>query len=657
MTNKADLNSTGLVAQLLSTSVVARPVRKVVWVAFHAFERAAHALRQFYWAIPYNRLATLSPIGSAAKPVAKFSPVAQYYGFLRPQLERFVYRPKISILLPVYKVKVAYLRQALASVAFQLYDNWELCVVDDASGQSDIDAEIKAFAAVHQGKVNYAVNEKNMHISLTSNRCLEMATGEYVVALDHDDRLYPQSLAEIVRYLNLCNKPDVLYTDERKIKGNGELLDLPFYKPGYSPFLLLSVHYATHLSCYRTELLRAVGGFRAGFEGSQDHDAMLRVIDASPKPVVHIPMCLYQWRAHEESTAAAMSQKPYAVIAGEKAVAEALKRRGRPADVEFLPETQRYRIRLRQETPLERVSIVIPTKDGFDLVSKCLQSILEKTSHPDFEIVLVDNGTKDGRCLEFFSECRQRLGEKFIHLKKPGPFNFAHLINEGAKAASGRCLMILNNDTEVQSSDWLEEMQRFAQLPEIGAVGCKLLYPDGRIQQAGIVMMERQIAMNAGAGLEGDSSVYMNMFNTLHETAGVTAACMMIEKSKFEGAGGMDETWVPNGYGDVDFSLTLRARGWTNLYTPYAVLEHKESPSRKACVEKFEKDYMLRRWARELSTDPYVNPHFLPTGRFDVDVRNALVDDYEEVVFRFLSTHKHDDWNVGAFSAWYQNSK
>ena len=300
-----------------------------------------------------------------------------YFPKLKALMPGFPRQPKFSVLLPVYKVPPTLFAETLTSVGTQAYDNWELCVVDDASGDPRIAEMVEAFAKRHPGKVQFRVNEKNGHISETSNRCLDLAAGDYVALLDHDDRLTPNALAEMARFINFHDEPDVLYSDERVVDATGNAPWTPFLKPDWSPFLHLSVNYTTHLTVYKTDLIRRVGAFRKGYEGSQDHDLMLRAVEATKKPVVHVPFVLYQWRAIEGSTASGSDAKPYAATAGIKAVSEACARRGMPADVEWEKETVHYRIKFHLPTPPPLISIIIPTRDRPDLLKACLGTIFE----------------------------------------------------------------------------------------------------------------------------------------------------------------------------------------------------------------------------------------------------------------------------------------
>lgn len=548
-----------------------------------------------------------------------FACVLRYYDQLTSVVASLPHQPKISVLVPLYKVEPRYFEETLQSIGIQLYPNWEVCVVDDRSGMGELADIVHRFEKDHPGKVKFAVNEQNSHISLTSNACLSLASGDYIALLDHDDRLYPNALAEMVRFINLHDCPDVLYSDERNIEADGALRHEVYFKPDWSPFMHLCMNYTTHLSVYRTSILREIGGFRKGFEGSQDHDLMLRVVETTKKPVVHVPLCLYQWRAHPLSTAHSVSAKPYAAIAGEKAVAEHLARRGRPAKVEWEKETAHYRLTFSLPEPHPLVSILIPARDKAHLTRACVESISRKTTYSNYEVVLVDNSSTEPETFALYEAFAKKLGGRFRLLSDNGPFNFARLNNHAVAAAKGDYVVLLNNDTEVLTPQWIEEMLMVGQFPEVGAVGAQLLYPNGAIQHGGVLLTDRLIAQHAGIGLPKHVPLYCNQLKTLHEVSAVTAACLFISKKKFEEVGGLDERWVPNGYGDIDLCLRLRAKGYSHLYTPYAELVHHESPSRRVSIETFERQYMIAKYGHSLMNDPYLNPNLRRNPYYDFD--------------------------------------
>ena len=595
------------------------------------YERRLPRLWRLYARIPQAGWSSVSDLGAQKRMLDA------YYRHLEDHVKTLDYQPTISILMPVYKTPVQFLRQALASVAMQTYHNWELCIADDCSGDPSVQAVLDTFREAFPDRVHVKSHDVNRGIAAASNSALDLATGDYVALLDHDDRLYPNALAEVTRAINLelfreKKRPEILYSDERVIGEFGELRGDPFFKPDWSPLLHLSVNYTTHLAIYDRKLLVRIGGFRSGFEGSQDHDLMLRAVEHA-SDVVHIPHLLYQWRAHGGSTAGSLDAKPYASASGVKAVTEACARRGHPADVTFEPQTGHYRIDFRILDPAPMVSIVIPTRDGFEFLRRCVASIERLTDYPNFEIVLVDNGTTERAAEQFLQDLA--VSARATVVRDEGYFNFGRLCNVGVAAAQGEYVLLLNNDIEVLAAEWLKAMVGIAQLPEVGAVGAKLLYPDGHVQHGGVVGLGDVIAGHAGKGRSAQDQTYIHMVSTIHEVLAVTGACLLVSRADYDRVGGLDETWVPNAYGDVDLCLRLRELGLTNVYTPYAVLTHYESPTRGLNIEAFERGYMRDRWGRELLSDPYVNPNLHRSESYDVD-RRFVVSEVPSAVFEHL---------------------
>lgn len=551
----------------------------------------------------------------------------KYYLTLKGYLEHYPRKPKISILIPIYKTDHTFLRECLESCAAQIYTDWEICAVDDCSNDPELTEIVEDFSRRFPGQVRFGSHQVNSHISITLNSCLELATGEFIALLDHDDRLYPNSLVEFVRYHNLHPHADIFYSDERVISTDGEKIATPFHKPHWNPYLHLAANYTTHLSIYRTSLARKIKGFVKGLEGSQDHDFMLRAVENSDKPVVHIPFCLYQWRAHAQSTASSNSAKPYAAIAGEKAVTQHLARRGREATVTYDPATFHYRIVYALPKALPRISIVIPSKDHMHVLRTCLDSILKQTTYKDFEIVISDNGSTTAECADYYRHLSQVLGNRFKLLKDTFPFNFGRQINAGVRATTGSYVVLLNNDTELETPTWLEEFLQLGQFPEVGAVGCKLLYPEERtIQHGGIVLSARHIAEHEGHLLSEKAREYCDMLNTVRDVEAVTAACLFVSKEKYLSVGGFDEVFLPNVYGDVEFCLKIRKQGFTNIYTPHIVLKHYESQSRGVVIEEFERFYMLEKYGKELAWESYHNPRVATLAGKAIDPLYALTD-------------------------------
>ena len=616
---------------------ILRPIRKLLWIlekSCQQFSRVSRFL-DLHYNLFLNRYFLADTL--TKDELASLKGLHKYFYFLKHRVEKIAYQPKISIIVPVYKVEERFFREMLQTIAVQVYENWELCICDDASNDPRITAAIDEFKGRFPGKVKSAVNELNQHISVTSNRCLEMATGDYVALLDHDDRLLPNAFAEMVRFIDIHDQPDILYSDERVVDEKGLHPTSPFYKPAWSPFLHLSVNFTTHLSMYRKSLVDQVGGFRKGFEGSQDHDLMLRLSEVTQKPIVHVPFCLYQWRATATSTAKSHDNKSYAAEAGIKAVKEACERRGWKAEVEWEPETVHYRVKFDLPATKPLISLVIPTKDGLEYLPQCIASIQQKTTYPNYEIIIVDNGSELQETRDYLKRIQEQNSGKVRVIHDGNPFNFAELNNRGAKEAKGEFLVLLNNDTTIITPNWLEEMLRYAQFDHVGAVGCKLLYEDDTVQHGGVVLIDRAIGGHAFRHLDHDTNYYYNLCHTVHETSAVTAACMMIRRQYYWDVDGLDEIFVPNGYGDVDFCLKLKQqKKLTHVYTPYASLYHLESKTRGAEVENFERNYMIEKWGLQLMNDPYLNVNLARGEHYSMDNVFSYAIDPSQSMFKAL---------------------
>lgn len=630
-----------LALAVLSVDAIAILLRRPMVLLVVLFDKLGNAARRVHDNLP--QVARLAKSRQATKNQV----AAKYYTELEELVQGMPYCPKFSVIVPVYKVQLAFFKEMLLSVTHQVYDNWELCIVDDCSGDPAITALIAEFAAAHPNKIKSATNPTNVHISATSNECLKLASGDYVALLDHDDRLYPNALAEMVRFINLHNQPDILYSDECTIDDRGDRLKPVYHKPGWSPLMHLTMNYTTHLTVYRRSLVNDVGGFRVGFEGSQDHDLMLRMVEKTTKPVVHVPFCLYQWRAHAESTAGSAAAKPYAAIAGERAVTEHLARLGRPAVVTFDGKQLLYRVRFALPTPLPLISIVIPSRDSPALIMRCINSLLERSTYPNFEIIVADNGTTDEATIQYYKELETRLPSRFHVRTKKRPFNFGAQVNDGVRDANGEYIVLLNNDTEVLEPAWMEEMLGLAQLPETGAVGAKLLFGSKLIQHAGVVLSAARIAEHLGFLRSEHDAHYWNYINTMHEVMAVTAACMMIHKDKYWEVNGLDEVYLPRAYGDVEFCLALRDRGYTNVYTPHATLYHHESASRGKAIEYFERQYLLTRRGKELAADPYLNLNFIRSSQHHLDAFYTDLD-YDRREFAMFIDNPKANWRQAA---------
>ena len=526
---------------------------------------------------------------------------------------RLPFQPLLSVLMPVYNTDERWLRAAIASVQDQIYSNWELCIADDHSSDPRVGVVLREIAA-RDRRLKLYFREANGHISAASNSALSLASGEFIVLLDHDDVLPRHALAAVVHELNRHPDADIVYSDEDRLDEEGRRYD-PYFKPDWNPELFLGQNLISHLGVYRTVLVRQVGGFREGLEGSQDYDMALRVIEQShPSRIRHIPMVLYHWRAIPGSVALGVEEKSYATTAARRAVEEHLARTGVRATIET-PSHARYHQRVRYPLPEPRphLTVIIPTRDRLDHLSRCVSSVLSRSTYGAFDIVIVDNGSVEPESLAYFEQVQQ--DSRVSVLRVEGPFNFSRINNLAAARAPGPLLCFLNNDTEVITPDWLEEMASHAMREDVGAVGAMLFYPDDTVQHAGVILGLGGIASHAHRGMPRGKQGNNARAALTQTFSAVTAACMVVRKSEFDAIGGFDET-LAVAYNDVDLCLRLRVRGLRNVWTPFAELYHFESVSRGLDTEgesrrRFlaESQAMRDRWQGLLTADPYYNPN------------------------------------------------
>lgn len=537
--------------------------------------------------------------------------------------------PKISIIMPVYNPPPNLLKAALDSVLEQHYDNWELCIADDCSPNKKIRKLLIAYAT-RDKRIKVVFRKENGHISACSNSALTMATGEYVLLLDHDDLLTPDCLSEVVHYTQIHPDVDIVYSDEDKIDKYKQY-SMPHYKTDWAPHSLLSRNYFGHVVVLRKSLMDRLGGFRIGFEGSQDYDLILRATEMTNK-IGHIPRILYHWRIHNESAAQSEEVKPYAYIAAKKALEEALVRRQTPGTVQYLPGLRGYRIRYEIIRP-GKVSIIIPTKDQVKLLKNAIDSILNNTSYKDYEILVLNNNSKTKAYYDFAAAYSEKYPDTIRFIDAHIPFNFAKLMNIGKDNATGEYLLLLNNDIEVIHNDWLEIMLSHAQHKHTGAVGAKLLYPDDTVQHAGVIVGLGGIAGHAFVSAHRDAAGYFNYIQSMNNFSAVTAACLMCRRSVFEAVGGMDEQFEVE-YNDVDFCLKLVKAGYYNVYLPDVELYHFESVTRghphqnKASYTRHIREMNLfeSKWKPFIRQDPWYNPN-LNIGVHDFSISFVLKDD------------------------------
>jgi glycosyltransferase involved in cell wall biosynthesis len=542
---------------------------------------------------------------------------------LRAQAEesaRLPHRPLISILVPVYNTPERWLLKAVESVKNQSYPHWELCLADDASPQPHVRPLLERLAR-EDARIKVVFREKNGHISACSNSALELVTGEFVALLDHDDELTPHALFEVASLLNARPDTDYVYSDEDKIDEDGRRHE-PYFKPDFLPDLFLAQNYTSHLSVYRTALVREVGGFRAGYEGSQDWDLALRVVDrSSPARIRHISKVLYHWRAIPGSTALLISEKNYPLEAARRALTDHFARLKQPVTLEHVPGDH-WRVIHPLPTPPPPVTLVIPTRNGLRFLRRCVDSILEKTAYPVFEVLVMDNGSDDPATLAYLRQLADgthpllRPGHTARVIRHDAPFNYSVINNRGVREAQGEIVGLLNNDLELINPGWLSEMVAQSVRPGIGCVGAMLYYPNDTIQHAGVVVGLGGVAGHAFRDFPRGSHGKFNRARLVQNYSAVTAACLLIRKSTYEQVGGLDEKDLAVAFNDVDFCLKVQAAGYRNLWTPFAELYHHESATRGADdnpekAERFRREVetMLLRWGPVLTNDPAYNPN------------------------------------------------
>lgn len=530
----------------------------------------------------------------------------------RKAILNFQYKPLISIIMPVYNPPEMILRETLESVTQQLYPNWELCITDDHSSEPHVKPVLDEFNKKFP-RIHIHFRDVNGHISLASNDALQMAKGEYIVFMDHDDLLAPTALYHIVEELNNNPEIDFLYSDEDKIDTDGRRYD-PYFKPDWNPHLFLGQNYLNHLTTVRHSLVMEVGGFRQGLEGSQDWDLYMRLIERiDPVRICHIPHILYHWRASTGSTALRAEEKTYIVEAQRKVLEDHFQRIGQEINLQQLPSGYWFP-HFPCPDPLPLVSIIIPTKDKVDLLERCIQSILSKTSYPNYEILVVDNRSQEKAAIQYLETLRKTPKIRIIEYQKD--FNFSAINNFAVNQSNGSIVLLLNNDTEVITTSWLEHFVSYTSMPDIGAVGAMLYYPDNTIQHAGVILGIGGVAGHAYQGSPKGSNGQFGRLNLVQNLSAVTAACLAIEKRKYLEAGGLNEQDLKIAFNDVDFCIRLLKKGYRNLWTPNVELYHYESASRgyedtPDKKKRFEDEvhYMMKKWEGILDFDPAYNPN------------------------------------------------
>lgn len=537
--------------------------------------------------------------------------------------EKFPREIRFSILVPLYNTPEKYLREMIQSVQAQTYSNWELCLADGSDdAHADVGELVMAYAK-NDARIRYVKLEKNLGISGNTNACIDMARGDYISLFDHDDLLHPAALYDTMKAICEQNA-DFIYTDETTFHKTPDNVYNPHFKPDYAPDTLRANNYICHFTSFKASLLDSVGKFRPECDGSQDFDMVLRLTEKAEK-IVHIPKILYYWRAHPKSVASGIGAKPYVIEAAKKAVSDHLDRVGLKGEVldSVVPSLYRLKYEIEGE-PL--VSILIPNYEHKAELKTCLESIYSKSTYPNFEVIVIENNSKSREIFDYYEEI-QKKWENLKVVTWDGHFNFSAINNYGAQFASGAHLLLLNNDTEVISPDWIQEMLMYSQRSDVGAVGAKLYYPDDTIQHAGLGIGLLTLAGHLHRNFDRWHTGYMGRLVYAQNLSGVTAACVMVSRDVWDQIGGLDETFEV-AFNDVDLCMRIRAAGYLIVWTPFAELYHYESKSRGADeapeararfvgeVQRFQ-----TRWAKELAAgDPYYNPN-LTLDKEDFSIR------------------------------------
>ncbi len=530
--------------------------------------------------------------------------------------------PRFSIVVPTFDTPAMPLREMIGSVRAQVYPHWELCIADDASTKPHVRAILRE-AAAEDPRIRLALRERNGNISAASNSALALATGDFAALLDHDDVLPPHALLTMAEAIGANPRTDILYSDEDKLDADGHRYD-PYFKPDYSPELLQGQNFISHLGIYRMAALRETGALREGFEGSQDYDLALRMAARTRGPIVHVPHVLYHWRMYPGASTFSLTQMSRATVAARRAIQEQAASLGEVVEV---TDSVAHYHRVVRPAPARwpLVSAIVPTRDHLDVLRDCIDGLLDGTDYPALEVIVVDNASSEPETHAYFA----RIAARGVRvLPYPGAFNYSAINNFAAAEARGDILLLLNSDISMIAPGWLREMVQQAIRPGVGAVGARLLYPDGTLQHAGVVLGLGGAAGHGHVGAGGLDPGYFGQLMMTREVSAVTAACLAVPKPAFERVGGLDAANLPVAFNDVDFCLRLREAGLRIIWTPHAELVHHESKSRGSDftperIDKFHAEvaYMARRWGAELLADPFYNPnlslsHARPTPAF-----------------------------------------
>lgn len=516
--------------------------------------------------------------------------------------------PSISVVVPVYRPDGELLEACVASVLHQSYDRWQLCLCDDGSDDG-VTPQLLDRIAQRDDRIVVVAMERNGGISAATNRAAAAATGDFLAFLDQDDEIEVDALIEVAAAIVDHDAADVLYTDQDKMDLE-HVRSEPYFKSGWNPDLLLSNMYMAHLLVVRRELFERLGGLRSEFDGSQDYDLALRATEVA-REIIHVPVVGYHWRRTPGSTALDYGAKPTADLAARRALAEALDRRGQPGVIEDGLLESTFRARRRLPSPEPSVTVIIPFHDAATLLGLCIESLVERAGYENYELLLVDNRSWEPETRALVQRLRRHPHvriETYDH-----EFNWSAINNWAATKTDGELLLFMNSDIEARTDDWVAALAEHALRPEVGAVGARLLYPDGRVQHAGVVLgMGGGVAWHAFCFCPRDETGYFGHTHMVRNYAGVTGACLMVKRTTFEEVGGFDESMAV-AFNDVDFCIKLHQRGLLNVYTPFAEFTHHEGASRgRGALEREETREMFRRYGDLIRNDPFFNPNLNP---------------------------------------------
>ena len=531
---------------------------------------------------------------------------------LKKQIKKFKSKPLISIVMPTYNSNVAWLKSAIESVQNQIYHNWELCIADDASTDKNVIKILKKYSK-NDLRIKVVFREKNGHISESSNTALSITTGHWVAFLDHDDLLSETALFYVAKYISENPNAGLIYSDEDKLDEKGNRFD-PYFKPDWNPDLFLSHNLICHLSVYKKSLVLRAGGFRVGYEGAQDYDLALRVSKfLSVDQIGHIPRILYHWRSHRGSTALSGKEKVYALEAGVKALNDHLKSSQIDGKAE-LTDFGMYRVRYELPSSQPLVSLIIPTRNGYSILKKCIDSIVNKTTYKTYEILVIDNGSDDSATLEYLANINRLKNVKV--LRDDGPFNYSALNNNAVRNCKSDFIALINNDVEVITPEWLSEMVSLAIQPGVGCVGARLWYPNDTLQHGGVILGLGGVAGHSHKYLPKGHPGHFGRARLIQNFSAVTAACLLVRRKIYDEVGGFDEVNLTVAFNDVDFCLKILEKGYRNVWTPYAELYHHESISRgledspkKIARFQSEINFIKEKWGSRLLVDPAYSPN------------------------------------------------